>query len=107
MSQLDLFDICARNHGGNPQSVSARRQTHAETDRQRILNVIDAAGARGMTCDEVEALLLMSHQSCSARMSELKMFCQIVKHGVRPTRTGCDAAVMITLRFAPPRTNES
>jgi hypothetical protein len=26
--QSELFDICARNHGGNPQSVQANKIAH-------------------------------------------------------------------------------
>lgn len=45
--------------------------------------------------DPVEIALGMSHQSCSARVSELNMRGRIQIIGKRPTRTGCNAAVLV------------
>lgn len=39
--------------------------------QQRVLNVALSAGTRGVTCDEVEAILDMPHQTISARINEL------------------------------------
>lgn len=87
--QPDLFDICARNHRGNECSVQANRATNKNKDRARILaylsTVVDA------TCDELEMALAMNHQTCSARMSELKMDGCIQPTTKRLTRTGCPA----------------
>ena len=47
-----MNDICANNHGGNPESVEANRATAKSRDLARIIaylrTVTDA------TCDEVE-----------------------------------------------------
>lgn len=91
MTQQDLFDICARNHGGNTESITAheRTRTNKLRDRGRILDMLRKDGP--MTCDEVEQHLGMSHQTASARMSEMKMSGHIKPCGKKPTRTGCTA----------------
>src|SRR5688572_24409323 len=95
----DLFDICARNHAGNPESSKARRRTNADVDRAKVYEAIRGSGPAGMTCDEVEVELGMLHQSCSARVSELKMKGKVITSGVRPTRTGCKAAVLVAIQL--------
>lgn len=61
----------------------------AEQNRGRVLEAIRAAGANGMTCDEVQVLLGLSHQQCSPRVSELARSGEIVPSGLtRPTRSG-------------------
>jgi len=96
-TQPDLFDICANRHGGNAMSTTARGRTNAETDRLKVLAAIKSRGAQGATCDEIEVELGMSHQSCSARISELKARAKVRIVGTRKTRTGCKAAVLATI----------
>jgi hypothetical protein len=87
-------DICENNHGGNPQSRAAHSKTSAAKDRLRVLEAIRRA-EDGHTCDELEIELEMSHQTCSARCSELKRDQKIFASKTRrPTRTGCTAAVL-------------
>lgn len=95
MKQATLFDICANNHGGNENSGEARQRTNAAADRRRILAAIQAAGHDGKTCDELEAQLGLSHQSCSARCSELKRSGAVRERGYRLTRTGSKAGVLV------------
>lgn len=45
--------------------------------RNTVLSTIRAAGAHGMTCDEVEVALSMRHQTASARIRELFLRNQI------------------------------
>lgn len=95
MKQSTLFDICEGNHGGNVNSKQARQRTNAAADRRRILAAIQAAGHEGKTCDELEAQLGLSHQSCSARCSELKRSGAVRERGYRLTRTGSKAGVLV------------
>jgi len=86
-------DICANRHGGNEQSVAANEKISEfkVSARNRVLIAIQSSV--GQTCEEIEAETLLSHQSCSARISELKRDGLIRKIGTRPTRSGCQAAV--------------
>lgn len=100
-------DICRNYHGGNPESEEANEETIKSKDRRRIIDALFAAGLRGLTCDELEVLLGMRHQTCSARCSELLRDGVIVRKPTgldgtymrRPTRTGCQAAVLIFRSF--------
>lgn len=85
------------DHGGNAQSNAARQAVHVKALRARVLNAIIAKGKNGMTCDEAEVELDMSHQTCSARFTELKRDKYIAQAGKRPTRTGCQAAVYVAM----------
>lgn len=99
MNQLDLnFDICEVRHGGNKESTEAhdsiiRFKTHLH---EKIFNTIMLHG--GMTCDELEFELGYSHQTTSARISELKLEGRLKKEGTRPTRTGRHAAVLVCVK---------
>jgi response regulator of citrate/malate metabolism len=96
-------DICAGRHGGNPESVAAGKETNRARDGRRILNELEGF-PEGLTCDELEQHLGMSHQTCSARCAELKKnaFIQLKwfpgtngRAEKRPTRTGSMAAVLV------------
>jgi Fic family protein len=93
-----MVDITQNYHRGNPESVKAHRRSrlNAERDRTRILRLVGARGAEGLTCDEAERLLGLSHQTCSARFSELKRDKLLAPTGtLRPTRSGAKARVMV------------
>lgn len=67
--------------------------SRAATLRRQIFELIQAAGAAGRTCDEVERLLGLPHQTASARITELgpnpNMLNLIVDSGLRrKTRSG-------------------
>lgn len=89
MSGLELWDICAGRHRGNPMSVEANERTNKGRDRARILAFLaDVADATG---EEVSAALGMRHQTTSARMSELKREGLLAPTVRRPTASGCSA----------------
>jgi predicted transcriptional regulator len=80
-------DICFTHHGGNAESVSANLCTDKERDRARILSHLRSVGEA--TCDEVEIALNIKHQTCSARMSEMKRDGMIVPGQRKRTSSGC------------------
>jgi DNA-binding CsgD family transcriptional regulator len=88
-------DPCAPRHGGNPNSQAAHHSVakHAESDRQRILAMIVAAGENGLTCDEACVILECDQNQISGRFSELYRRGQIEAVGKRPTRRGNNASV--------------
>lgn len=64
--------------------------------RSYVLQLVDAAGINGVTCDEVEVIGNLSHQTASARVNELVNNGSIVDSGARrPTRSGRMARVMV------------
>jgi hypothetical protein len=65
------------------------------TQRHRILEQLDLAGDRGLTCDQLEQQLVMRHQTASARVHELLHAGFIAPHGQRRTRSGSLADVMV------------
>lgn len=82
------------------QSVSrearARNRPQAPAQRTAILAFIRSRGVDGATCDEVEVALGMSHQTCSARFTDLKIARHIETLGeLRPTRTGSPAIAWV------------
>ena len=69
---------------------------HAPRQQDRALASIAARYSDGMTCDEVELELGLSHQTASARIRDLVKAGAIVDSGRRrPTRTGRKAAVYV------------
>lgn len=93
----DDDDITSRYHGGNPESQQAKLLSLSNTqrDRQRIVRLAFTRGAYGITCDEAERLLGLSHQTCSARFSELKRDRVLLPTDVRrQTRNNAPARVM-------------
>jgi hypothetical protein len=67
---------------------------HAGRLRERVYELIEMAGQVGRTCDELEAATGLVHQTCSARVTELKHAGRIVDSGLRRrTRTGRGATV--------------
>lgn len=103
-------DICARRHRGNRESVAANGVTNKLKDRARILARFERLGNAGATCDDIELLLGMSHQTASARMAELKRDGVLVlkplrggnlfEYERRLTRTGATAAVLVLAAYA-------
>jgi len=77
------MDICQSRHRGNPESVAAneRVQDFKRGDQARIWLFLKRSGP--CTCKELEYCLEMKHQTCSARLSELKADGWVVKTGKR------------------------
>jgi hypothetical protein len=66
--------------------------------RARVLALIAAAGASGHTCDEIEQLMRMRHQTASARICELRDRNQVRDSGLRrKTRSGRRAVVWVAV----------
>jgi predicted HTH transcriptional regulator len=96
--QRSLFDITSNRHGGNEQSTEARHSIDASEIRKRVLDYIKQVGDAGVTCDELEQILELSHQTASARCSELKEQKLVDVRGTRKTRSGRNAGVLIARR---------
>ena len=93
------FDVCENYHSGNAQSVEAHESIIPLKLilRGRILALAARRGSYGITCDEAEIALDMTHQSCSARFSELKRDGGMtITDSCRKTRSGRNASVFIT-----------
>lgn len=96
-SLLDRIDITEANHGGNVESTEAHESIKYEASRlrERVRAWVAGRGSFGATVDEIELGLGMSHQTASARASELKATQQVVDSGLRrKTRSGRNAAVL-------------
>lgn len=64
--------------------------------RSRVLVEIRERGVAGATCDEVEQVLQMQHQTASARIRELVLEGRLVDSGYRrPTRSGHPAVIWV------------
>jgi len=91
----DLFDICERKHGGADTSKAANRSV-AELKGEMckaIFNFIRDYSC-GLTCEDVELAMSLSHQTASARLSELRAEGWIYDTGLRrPTISGRSARV--------------
>ena len=95
--QATLFDLIPPHVRGSDTSLAAAESMVGMTGRLRlqILNFIRQVGTA--TCDECEVRLDMRHQTCSARICELKVSGLIVDTGERRvTRSGRSAAVYTT-----------
>lgn len=68
----------------------------AQAMRDTILASVTASASVGLTCDEVEELHNMRHQTASARIKELKDEGLLLDSGRRrDTRSGRKAAVLV------------
>ena len=98
-------DITRNYHGGNPQSEKANKRTRKTRDRATLVVFLHMCGLHGATCDEAEIATGLSHQTCSARFSDLKKDNVIIEIGeTRLTRSGSPAAVCVLTRFTQPTT---
>lgn len=85
-------------HAGTDTSAAAAESMKAKAPllRDRVYESIKARRSEGMTCDEAEVALGLSHQTCSARFNELVGRSEIVDSGNRrPTRSGRKAIVYV------------
>lgn len=72
-------------------------RSKAPADRVRVYNYIHERGEYGATSDEVQVALGLTHQSGSARVSELASKHHVIRRTdrTRPTRTGHKAFVYV------------
>lgn len=104
-NQGDLFSVPAvppsdpATGGRHPATSHEAEETvrpHAQADRERIENLISTTLNHGATCQEVEDMLHMPHQTASARISGLRKLGILVDSGrTRKTRSGCRAIVWV------------
>lgn len=83
---------------GSDTSLAAAEaiRPHAPRQQDLVLASIAARYSEGMTCDEVEVALSLSHQTASARIRDLVKAGAIVDSGQRrKTRSGRKAAVYV------------
>jgi len=105
--QPDRFDdICRNYHRGNLESQEANLMAghNKGRDRTRIFQYLEA-NPEGATCDRIEVALGMSHQTASARCSELLRDRWVVRkprigggYERMKTRTGSFAAILVAWR---------
>ncbi len=94
-------DITRNYHGGNKFSVAANPNAQAKNrDSARIYKLLHSKGRSGATCQECEDELGMLHETCSARLTELKKDNFVVVIGKRQNRSHNDAGVNILAQFA-------
>lgn len=98
--QKDLFDVCKNKHNGADTSAAAFQST-TTMSRALARNIVYSqifAFPCGVTCDAVEEATGMSHQTCSARITELVIEGKIRDTGERrKTRTGRTARVYVVV----------
>jgi len=100
---MNNFDVCANRHGGNQESTEANDSMGVAKVVQgyRVAQFLHEQGSHGATTEEVVHGLLLSHQSASARMSELKALKIIVPTANRrPTASGRMARVCVHKMYA-------
>jgi len=87
----DDYDITASHHGGNRYSEQANEKVapHKASQRFLVLRMVVQYSPHGISSDGIEAITGMPHQSCGARMTELKRDGLIYKVGTGLTRQGC------------------
>ncbi len=93
-------DPCERFHGGNPESVAAHETIvpSKEILCDRITNFVATLGTTGATCDEIEIGMRISHQTASARCTELLAERRLIRTSARRrTRSGRGAAVLVAV----------
>ena len=92
-----LPDITSNRHVGNPESVAANADVHKykAIQRELIMRVFLYLSPNGRICEEIEVATGFSHQSCSARISELKRDGSLIATGERRRTTGGSTAAAV------------
>ena len=84
MTDLELWDVCRRKHGGNEESEAAN-DSIAPTkalQRERVFQAV-AGSLAGLTCRELAERWEVGMNQISGRFSELKAAGRIRKTGTR------------------------
>lgn len=88
-------DVCKNRHGGVDTSRDAFKSL-SSLDRERLRDMILAQVqfSQGLTCDELENMLGLTHQTASARVTELLAAKKIhFTEARRKTRSGRSARI--------------
>ena len=101
-----MSDLFREPYGGLPpfvrgndtsEAAAMSKRSSAPTDRAEILAIFegeDVGEPEGFTCDEIEAITGLRHQTASARIRELVLMDRLcVTEQRRPTRSGRTARV--------------
>jgi hypothetical protein len=99
---LNLFSRPAPYSDGDTSKAAAKEIAPVVGKlRRSVLAKVVEAGSGGLTCDEVEQLLVLSHQTASARLNELAGASVIVDSGTRRlTRSRRKAIVWVAVPAA-------
>ncbi len=86
----------AHNGTDTSRAAATSLRRHAVRQRERILELVRSMAGRGVTADEVERILELSHQTASARLHDLANDGQLVRTDfTRPTRSGRRARIYL------------
>lgn len=90
-------DITINRHGGNPESNAASESLDPVKPLLRIQveALLACAGPRGLISEDVETALGLSHQTASARLTELKARGLAMPGERRITRSGRYARALV------------
>lgn len=92
--RLQSKDPCKNFHGGNQYSIDAFLHLSPDAPNiRRDIYALISSSKQGLTCEELEIRLKLKHQTCSARITELKTLKLIQEDGGRRTTSGRRAAV--------------
>lgn len=106
----DPTDITANFHKGADTSVQAFKETPQavrNTGRAAVLKLIQETGSNGITCERIEIRLGISHQTASARISELRLRDKLIVDSGRrrATQSGHKARVYVASEVAKQEPN--
>jgi hypothetical protein len=94
----EAYDITSNFHGGERCSEEANVDVTPFKSNQRWLvlkMVVAYSPDAGISSDEVERITGMKHQTCGARMTELKADGLIYRIGYGKTRSGCRCGLYV------------
>lgn len=97
-------DVTQRFHQGADTSIQAHQETPTLVrirQREHILRIIEGRGRDGATCQELEIQLGMSHESCSARITELHHKFKLIEDSGRRRHTTSGRKARVYVK-APP-----
>lgn len=97
LARDEIRHLVGRNHPETSRQAAQSISGDLDVMREAVRNAIRLAGDAGMTCDEIEVKLNLSHQTVSARCSELHHKFRVIEPSgeKRPTRRGRPAQVYV------------
>lgn len=96
-AQRAINDVCARKHGGNPESQEAFASIRDRLSQRQsvVLKYLRELGDYGATVDQIARNFDTNPNNISGRVTELKIKGLVEKRGRRRTRSGCMASVIV------------